>query len=206
MASGMGRTIARPMQGAGAQSLSRSHSLLYLFNVVPAWSRTRLSPRISRDCNLNFRPFLSRSEPRLPPKPAQAASMQSKSASTGFLTRSNPTRQVRRDRIGRLPHLALWERSHGDSETSWRNGSRRISAGRGFTKRSYACLFVAHPQLALTFHRRITDTPTYFTNCDVKCFPDPHAVHLHGHIAEIFPERNLPCLTATLTHDPWSFS
>src|ERR1039458_6017485 len=43
-------------------------------------------------------------------------------------------------------------------------------------------------------------------NAAVGVHFDPDAVHLHGHIAEIFPERNLPCLTATLTHDPWSFS
>src|ERR1019366_5756089 len=35
---------------------------------------------------------------------------------------------------------------------------------------------------------------------------DPDAVHLHRHIAEIFPERNLPYLAATLSHDPRSFS
>src|ERR1039458_6076546 len=43
-------------------------------------------------------------------------------------------------------------------------------------------------------------------NAAVGVHFDPDAVHLHGHIAEVFPERNLPCLSATLTHDPWSFS
>src|ERR1039458_4937023 len=43
-------------------------------------------------------------------------------------------------------------------------------------------------------------------NAAVGAHFDPDAVHLHGHIAEIFPERNLPCLTTALTHDPRSFS
>src|ERR1039458_6001213 len=43
-------------------------------------------------------------------------------------------------------------------------------------------------------------------NAAVGAHFDPDAVHLHGHIPEIFPKRNLPCLTTALTHDPRSFS